>query len=47
MIASIPVGQLGKVEEIADLVGFPERRESGLTTGTVLSIDGREYMASG
>ena len=27
MTASILVGQLGKVEKIADLLGFPERRE--------------------
>jgi acetoacetyl-CoA reductase len=46
IIAAIPVGRLGKAEEIADAVVYLARDEAGFITGSVMSINGGQYMAS-
>lgn len=40
----IPVGRLGAVEEVAELVGFLARREAGYITGQVIGINGGLYI---
>jgi len=40
----IPVGRLGAVEEVAELVGFLARRETGYITGQVIGINGGLYI---
>jgi acetoacetyl-CoA reductase len=47
IIAAIPVGRLGKAEEIADAVVYLARDEAGFITGSVMSINGGQYMANG
>ena len=44
IIADIPVGRLGKPEEIADIVGFLATREAGFITGANIDINGGQYM---
>jgi acetoacetyl-CoA reductase len=44
IIASIPVGRLGKSEEIADAVEFLAAPERGFITGANLDINGGQYM---
>ena len=44
IVEQIPVGRLGKPEEIADSVVFLQREESGFITGMDLSINGGQYM---
>jgi len=44
IIAGIPVGRLGKAEEIADAVVYLARDEAGFVTGSVMSINGGQYM---
>lgn len=45
IIEQIPVGRLGKPEEIARCVTFLAAEESGFITGANLSINGGHYMA--
>lgn len=40
----IPAGRFGTAEEVADVVGFLVRRESGYITGQVVGINGGLYM---
>jgi len=40
----IPVGRLGTVDEVAELVGFLSRREAGYITGQVIGINGGLYI---
>jgi 3-oxoacyl-[acyl-carrier protein] reductase len=40
----IPVGRLGTVDEVAELVGFLTRREAGYITGQVIGINGGLYI---
>lgn len=42
-IASIPVGRLGRPEEIADLVAYLAREDAGFITGATLSINGGQW----
>ena len=44
IIAKIPVGRLGRPEEIANAVAFLASSESGFITGTNLDINGGQYM---
>jgi acetoacetyl-CoA reductase len=44
IIAQIPVGRLGSVEEIARLVTFLADKESGYITGSNFDINGGQYM---
>lgn len=44
IIANIPVGRLGKPEEIARVVAFLAARESSFITGTNLDVNGGQYM---
>jgi acetoacetyl-CoA reductase len=44
IISQIPVGRLGRGEEIADVVSFLAGDHSGFMTGAVLSINGGQYM---
>jgi acetoacetyl-CoA reductase len=44
IIARIPVGRLGKPEEIARAVLFLAADEAGFITGSTLSINGGQYM---
>jgi acetoacetyl-CoA reductase len=44
IIANIPVGRLGKPEEIANMVSFLALSESGFITGANIDINGGQYM---
>ena len=44
IVAKIPVGRLGKAEEIARGVAFLCGEESGFITGSTLSINGGQHM---
>jgi acetoacetyl-CoA reductase len=44
IIADIPVGRLGKPEEIAQAVAFLAHQSSGFITGANLDINGGQYM---
>jgi 3-oxoacyl-[acyl-carrier protein] reductase len=43
-LSAIPAGRFGTAEEVADVVGFLVRRESGYITGQVVGINGGLYM---
>lgn len=45
IIASIPVGRLGRPEEIARTVEFLCSEDSGFITGSTISINGGQYLA--
>ncbi len=47
IIAQIPIGRLGKAEEIGALVAYLASEQSAFMTGAVLSINGGQYMANG
>lgn len=44
IIAKIPVGRLGRAEEIARVVAFLAAPESGFITGANIDINGGQYM---
>ncbi len=44
IIAKVPVGRLGKAEEIARGVVFLTREDAGFVTGSTLSINGGQHM---
>lgn len=44
IIANIPVGRLGKPEEVADAVAFLAAPEAGFITGANLDVNGGQYM---
>ena len=44
IIARIPVGRLGKAEEIARTVLFLVADEAGFITGSTLSVNGGQHM---
>lgn len=45
IVRKIPVGRLGKAEEIANCVAFLAHPDNGFMTGSTLSINGGQYMA--
>ncbi|MFN3512906.1 MAG: beta-ketoacyl-ACP reductase [Phenylobacterium sp.] len=45
IVAQIPVGRLGRGEEIADMVAFLAGEHAGYVTGATLSLNGGQYMA--
>ncbi|OKL44898.1 acetoacetyl-CoA reductase [Pseudovibrio exalbescens] len=47
IIGQIPVGRLGKAEEIAGLVRYLTSPEAAFMTGAVLTINGAQYIANG
>jgi acetoacetyl-CoA reductase len=47
IIAGIPVGRLGKAEEIAALCVYLASPAAGFMTGAVLTINGGQYIANG
>jgi acetoacetyl-CoA reductase len=44
IIANIPVGRLGRAEEIARCVAFLSSEEAGFITGTTLTVNGGQYI---
>jgi acetoacetyl-CoA reductase len=44
IIAQIPVGRLGRGDEIADMVAFLAGERAGYVTGTTLSLNGGQYL---
>jgi len=45
IIAQIPVGRLGKSEEIAKCVAFLASDDAGFITGATLTANGGQYIA--
>jgi acetoacetyl-CoA reductase len=45
IISTIPMGRMGKPEEIGALVAYLASEDSAFTTGAVFSINGGQYMA--
>ena len=45
IVGAIPVGRLGKAEEIAACVAFLAREDSSFITGASLTVNGGQYMA--
>ena len=45
IIAGIPVGRLGKAEEIAAASPSSQREDAGFITGACLTVNGGQYMA--
>jgi acetoacetyl-CoA reductase len=47
IVAQIPIGRLGKADEIASLVVYLASDAAAFMTGAVLSANGAQYMANG
>lgn len=47
IVGAIPVGRLGEPQEIAEAARFLASRRSGFCTGSVLTINGGQYLANG
>jgi acetoacetyl-CoA reductase len=45
IISTIPVGRLGKAEEIAKAVAFLAAEDNGFITGATLTVNGAQYIA--
>jgi acetoacetyl-CoA reductase len=45
IIANIPVGRLGRAEEIAEAVAYLASDHAGFVTGSTLTINGGQYIA--
>ena len=46
IIAGIPVGRLGKGEEIADMVSYLSGERAGFVTGATFTLNGGQYLAA-
>lgn len=44
IIKQIPVGRLGKAEEIAAIIGFLVSKEAGFITGSTITANGGQYL---
>jgi acetoacetyl-CoA reductase len=47
IIAQIPIGRLGKADEIAALAAYLASDAAAFISGAVFSINGAQYMANG
>lgn len=47
IIAQIPVGRLGKAEEVAGMVAYLVSPEAAFVTGAVMTMNGAQYLANG
>jgi acetoacetyl-CoA reductase len=47
IISGIPVGRLGRAEEVAEGVLYLASDKAGFVTGSVLTINGAQYLANG
>jgi acetoacetyl-CoA reductase len=47
IVAQIPVGRLGKADEIASLVAYLVSDEASFVTGAVMTANGGQYIANG
>jgi acetoacetyl-CoA reductase len=47
IIAQIPVGRLGKAEEVASLVVYLASDDAAFITGAVMTVNGAQYLANG
>ena len=45
IISTIPVGRLGKAEEIADAVAWLSDEKCGFVTGATITVNGAQYIA--
>jgi len=45
IIANIPVGRLGKAEEIGAMVAFLASEQAGFITGATMTVNGGQYIA--
>ena len=45
IIATIPVGRLGKAEEIASMVAYLASEEAAFITGATMTVNGAQYIA--
>ncbi len=45
IVATIPVGRLGKASEIGDMVAYLAADEAGFVTGATMTINGAQYIA--
>lgn len=45
IIATIPVGRLGKASEIADMVAYLAADEAGFVNGATMTVNGAQYIA--
>jgi acetoacetyl-CoA reductase len=45
IVGAIPVGRLGKAEEIAACVAFLAREDAGFITGATITANGGQYFA--
>jgi len=45
IIATIPVGRLGKASEIADMVTYLAADEAGFVTGATMTVNGAQYIS--
>jgi acetoacetyl-CoA reductase len=45
IIATIPVGRLGKADEIAKMVCFLAAEDAGFITGATMTVNGAQYIA--
>jgi len=47
IIATIPLGRLGKAEEIASMVVYLASEQAAFVTGSVMTVNGAQYIANG
>jgi len=45
IIATIPVGRLGKAEEIASMCAYLSSDEAAFITGATMTVNGAQYIA--